>query len=316
MMEKSFGNNLIVGFSGIKAEETEVLKIREFILEGQVQGVILFSHNIINPKQLRDLTSFFRKAKEDLIIAVDQEGGAVQRLKKKQGFTDYPSPEAVASALDYHQAKNLYAHMADELISFGINYNFAPCIDINPKHIPLSPIIGELGRSYGGTTAAALYAKAFIEAHEEKGVRTCLKHYPGHGSAQGDTHHGFVDVSSVWHEEEIDIFGKLVRDTSVDGVMTGHISHTKWGEEPATFCKEVIDILRKEYGFMGTIFSDDLHMGAILEKYTFEESLKKAYDAGINGFIYSSNKNATGGHSFVSSVELIPRFWRFLNTLK
>jgi len=307
---------LIVGFSGKYPEDGEVQQIRDFILQGQVQGVIIFSHNIEGPGQLRALTQFFRKANEDIIVAVDQEGGAVQRLRKDNGFTDYPSAKTVSLTLNYNQAKLLYSKMAQELKSFGINFNFAPCVDINPSDLPLSPIIGGLDRSYGSKFSTILYATAFIEAHKEKGVETCLKHYPGHGSAQGDTHEGFVDVSGVWREEEIDVFKELIQKTDVSGVMSAHISHLKWENKPATFEKKIIQKLKKDYNFTGTVFCDDLNMGAILEKYTFEEALSNAFSAGIDGFIYSSNIKATGGHSFLTSLELIPRFWILLKNNK
>ncbi len=316
-MAKSFPTLvLVVGFSGTTSGDKEVQQVKKFIQEDKIQGVILFDYNIENPRQLKELTTYLKDGADKLLVTVDQEGGLVQRLRKKNSFTDYATPQFVAKTLDYEGAKQLYRKMASELNYFGINYNFAPCIDINPKHVPLSPIIGSLKRSYGTEENVALYAKAFIKAHEEEGVGTCLKHFPGHGSAQGDTHDGFVDTSKVWKKEEMNVFKTLIQDTSVEGVMTAHISHDDWGHEPATFSKSLINKLRKDYNFTGTIFCDDLHMGAILKKYSFKEALEKTYNAEVNGFIYSFNTKTMGRQSFHTLIDLVEEFWKLIKKFK
>lgn len=306
-MIKAYPPQLVVGFKGVKPEDDEVQKLRLCIEKGEVQGVILFGYNIENSAQLKALTAFLAKDKPELIVAVDQEGGLVQRLPESKGFKGFPSAQDMMKE-GLQDASVIYSDMAKELADHGINFNFGPCVDVNPEGY-LCPVIGDLDRSYGAEGSVVDYATAFIKAHQKHGVKTCLKHFPGHGSAQGDTHKNFTDVSKVWKESEMNAFQRLVKSTGVEGVMTAHISHKDWNGGPATFSQHLLtDILRKKFGFEGMIVSDDMHMGAILANYTFREALEKGFRAGVTCFVYSVNPSAANGHFFDDTMTVIKSF--------
>ena len=172
----------------------------------------------------------------------------------------------------------------------GINQNLAPVVDLNVN--PVSPAIGAYERSFGADVdKVTAHARAFIEAHHAHQVLCTLKHFPGHGSAAGDSHNGFVDVTETWSHEELAPYATLIQAGLADAVMTAHVFNRQWDEtDPATLSPAVITgLLREELGYSGVVFSDDMQMGAIQQFYTFEEAIRKALEAGVDVIAIANN---------------------------
>jgi beta-N-acetylhexosaminidase len=150
---------------------------------------------------------------------------------------------------------------------------------------PDSPIIAGVERSFSADPAIVTgHATAFIEAHHHVGVACALKHFPGQGSAAGDTHLGVVDVSDAWTERELRPFAALIERGLPDAVLTAHIFNAKLdAEHPATLSAPTITgILRERLGYDGPVVSDDLQMGAIRQAYGHEEAVALAIEAGVD----------------------------------
>jgi len=313
-LRQKLGQLFIVGFHGQTVDDPWVQDLSLDIKKGEVGGIILFSYNIKRPFALKKLTRFFLDLQAPLVpfISVDQEGGRVQRLSPQLGFKGFISAETVSS-LTFEGADTVYQDLAEELRHYHINLNFSPSIDLNDPSSPC-PVIGALGRSYGSNPEqVASYGRIVLEAFEKKGVLGCLKHFPGHGSAQADSHAGFVDVTQYWAEKELKPFFNLVDQKKAEMIMTAHIFNEHLDPEvPATFSRQTLDLLRQK-GYDGVIISDDLHMGAIQAHYSVEEASLKALNAGCDMIILSNNKAAAVGmDTFTPSSKNLPKLLDFL----
>lgn len=287
-LEKQVGQMLMVGFHGTSAPANS--QICKDIKKYNLGAVILFDYNPVNKKkpknisnrsQLKKLTSQLQACSSDgkLLIAVDQEGGRVQRLKSKYGFYGkFPKASDVIK-MDQSKIKSTYTKMSAELKSVGINYDLAPVVDldINMKN----HVIHGLDRSFGkDPKVVAKYASTFIDAMHSNGVLTSIKHFPGHGSSVGDTHKGFVDVTNLWKEVELEPY-RLLKDKA-DTVMVAHVFNKKLDATyPASLSfKTITKMLRWKLGYHGVVITDDLQMGAISKKYGLKNTLKLAINAG------------------------------------
>jgi beta-N-acetylhexosaminidase len=295
-LEKKIGQMLMVGFYGTQAPKDSA--ICKAIRTYDIGAVILFDVNPVDPKQPKNIRSVAQvkrltrqlqacSPRHDLLIAVDQEGGRVQRLKSKYGFYGrFPSAADVAR-LGTHKAKSVYERMARELRDAGINYDLAPVVDldINPKN----HVIHGLKRAFGGDPETVVrYASVFIDAMHRYGILTSLKHFPGHGSSLGDTHKGFVDVTKLWREKELTPYKLLVN--KADTVMVAHVFNRKLDSRyPATLSKKTVEgLLRKKIGFDGVVITDDLQMGAIAKTYTLAQTLRLAIEAGNDILLFGN----------------------------
>ena len=305
---QDIGEMLLVGFRGTTIGEKNHI-VRD-ITQYHVGSVILFEYdaptgtrhrNIESPEQVRQLCQDLQKyAKGHLLIGVDQEGGNVTRLRSQDGFPKTLSAQASAQAGEKNVVENALV-IAQELSKAGINLNFAPCVDVNTN--PNCPIIGKLGRSFSSDPEVVTrYARHWIDVHQKEGIVSCLKHFPGHGSASGDTHAGLVDVTKTWQECELKPYRELIDGGIVEMVMVAHVINRNMGDElPASLSPVVVrDRLRNEYGFKGVIVTDDLAMGAITKQYGLEEALKMAILAGCDMLCLSNN----GGGTY--DPELVP----------
>jgi len=287
-LEKKIGQMLMIGFHGTSAtSNTQICKdIRKY----NVGAVILFDYNPVDkskPKniatkaQLAQLTKELQDCSSDgkLLIAVDQEGGKVQRLKSKYGFYgQFPKASDVIK-MNENQIEKTYTKMSKELKSVGINFDLAPVVDLDINQ--QNHVIHGLGRSFGkDPKIVAEYASTFIDAMHTNGVLTSLKHFPGHGSSEGDTHKGYVDVTHLWNKVELEPY-YLLKDKA-DTVMVAHVFNKNLDSKyPATLSKKTVDgLLRKKLGFKGVVITDDLQMGAISKKYSLRKTLKLAIKAG------------------------------------
>lgn len=259
-----------------------------------IGGVLLFESNLsaINTrKTLSTLCNTLQDASSNkLLIAIDQEGGKVNRLKSKYGFFHTPSAKEVADKHDAIYADSIAQNMVSDLVSCGINVNFAPSVDIHNSNCP---VIGKLGRSYSNNPDSIFfYASKLIEAHNQAGICAVIKHFPGHGNSKTDSHKGLTDVTNLWIEEELIPFAKAINEGIVKAIMTAHIVNRKIDKSglPATLSPLVIQkLLRDSLHYDGVVFSDDMQMHAISSVYGFEESIKKAIQAGIDILVFSNN---------------------------
>ena len=289
-LKKRIGQMLMVGFHGTKApKESQICKD---IQHYHLGSVILFDYNpvdknkpknIATKKQLANLTKQLQACSNDgqLLIAVDQEGGRVQRLKRQYGFYgQFPKASDVIK-MDQKKIKETYTKMSKELKSVGINYDLAPVVDLDINK--QNHVIHGLGRSFGkDPKMVADYASTFIDAMHSNGVLTSIKHFPGHGSSVGDTHKGFVDVTNLWQETELEPY-RLLKDKA-DTVMVAHVFNQKIDAKyPASLSyKTVTKMLRWRLDYHGVVITDDLQMGAISQKYGLKNTLKLAINAGVD----------------------------------
>jgi beta-N-acetylhexosaminidase len=298
-VSQSIADKIIIGFQGTSADDQGVQQVCQNLKAGLVGGVILFSYNIVSPQQTKQLITDLKEAAgRDIWIAVDQEGGKVQRLNSKNGFTDYLSPLTVATTMTPYQAYEHYRRMAGELADLGFNLNFGCVLDLHARpgeKDAACPIIGGKERSYGSEPSiVAAYAMAFVRAHRHCGVTACLKHYPGHGLAKFDSHAGLVDITDTHLDVEREPFRLLIRAEMADMIMTAHLVDRKSdAEHPISLSQSVLHKwLRDEDGYKGLIITDDLHMGAIGDHYTMERAIVRALKASSDIIIISNNKNA------------------------
>ena len=297
-LDEKIGSMLMVGFMGTSAPKNS--QICQDIRNYNLAGVILFDMNPVNHKQAKNirnksqvakLTQELQSCSKDgkLLISVDQEGGKVQRLKSKYGFYGkFPKASDVIKLSDA-RVKQHYEEMGSELASVGINYNLAPDVDlaINKRN----HVIYKLGRSYGANPKQVVkYASIFMDAMHDNGVLTSLKHFPGHGSSMGDTHKGFVDVTNLWKEVELEPYRLLAQTQTIDTVMVAHVFNKKLDAKyPATLSRQIINgKLRGEFGFDGVVITDDLQMGAINKKYGLKNTLKLAINAGNDILLFGN----------------------------
>lgn len=309
-LEKQIGAMLIMGFEGKYATDSIVQKTISYLEKDMLGGTILFRYNIDAPEQLKELTSSLNKANPHAFIAVDQEGGKVQRLTKEKGFTGFPSAYEVANTLDLQGASALYEIMGKELHDNGINLNFGPVVDLNNKEKPCS-VIGGLGRSFSEEVSRVVeYASAFIDSHHNHKVATAIKHFPGHGYASGDTHAGMVDVTNTHSTTELQPFYELINKGKADMIMTAHIINQNYDlNHPVTLSPTALKTLLRDKGYDGIIVTDDLHMGAIVDSYGMEESIIHSIQAGNDLLVVSNNKLACqGSNNCVQDYDLPANF--------
>lgn len=297
-LEGKIGQMIMVGFRGFSIDGES--RIARDIEAGRLGGVILFDYdvprgtferNIQSPEQVKSLVEQLQAlAAVPLFVAVDQEGGRVSRLKERQGFPPSPSQRSLGRRDDpvvTTEAADLTARI---LADAGFNLNFAPVVDLDVN--PGNPVIGALERSFSSDPAVvARNAAIMIGAFREAGVLSAIKHFPGHGSSDADTHKGFVDVTDLWSDRELLPFRDLIEAGLADMVMTAHTFNAHIDPLfPATLSARTIGgILRGRLGYDGVVLSDDLQMGAIRDIFTFEEALEKALEAGVDILLFANN---------------------------
>lgn len=268
--------------------ETTSLSDREKYLLNQYNplGVTLFKRNIQSPTQLKDLIKSIKEciSREDVLIAVDQEGGRVQRLEAPH-FRSY-LPQASIGALELNEGKHasyLQAYLiADELKAMGFNLNYAPVVDV------LSKKTGNVLRNRcfsSDEKKVTLLASQMLDAYEKMGIIPCLKHVPGHGHAFVDPHLELPVIDASVQELSKDFYPFKKLSKQVLMMMTAHIVLKNIDEKPVTQSKKVIDlIIRKEMMYDGFLLSDAIDMKAL--KGTLSEKMKNALNAGCDAVCY------------------------------
>lgn len=297
-IEEKLGQLFLIGFEGAALLQDQ--PVATDIVEKNLGGVILFdkllakkmtSNNIITPSQVTELTSSLQDlADGNLLIAVDQEGGMVTRLKEQHGFPSTPGAEALGNAADPEETARCSRQVASMLSSIGINFNLAPVVDLNIYS--KNPIIGVYGRSFSKNPDIVFdNAARWVAAHRQQGVLSCLKHFPGHGSSRSDSHLAFVDISATWHEAELQPYRDFIMGGYQEAIMVGHLFNSHLDEfNPATLSYPTVQgILRSQLKYEGLVVSDDMQMRAITDRYGLGEACCKAISAGIDLLIVGNN---------------------------
>jgi len=297
-LQELVGSVLMFGFRGASLDEPQTRTDIEELNRIHAKGVILFDHdiagnhdrNIESPKQLAKLIGDLRnELGDDLRVAIDQEGGAVARLDQQHGFLPTISA-AEFGALKEIDQMHAAGRQARQLARLGIDLNFAPCVDLAID--PHCPIIAGKERAFGRDPEMVLRcAQIVIDAHRDQGVRCCIKHFPGHGSAMLDSHLGVCDISETHTQEELDIFRELILIYNERiAVMCGHLVERSVDETmPASLSSKHIGMLRSALGFDGVVVTDSLDMRAIRDRFGDSEACVHALNAGADLLIDGLN---------------------------
>jgi len=282
---------IMVGFDGADAKAFGVRDMAAHIAAGRVGGICFIAKNVVTRLGVESITKAFHAAsgRWPLLMAIDQEGGNVQRLGSHLGFGDEPSPTRVSNTLSADQARKIYAAMAGQMRKSGFNLNLAPVVDLGFE--PRNVLITQKGRTFGDDPLSVIrYARAFVAGHRDVGVLTALKHFPGHGSALGDSHEGAVDITKSWRDSELSPYTCLAQEGMIDMIMTGHLTHDTLTEGlPASLSEVAIrNLLRGRVGFSGAVITDDLDMKAVRRKFSREDAVIRAVAAG-NDVLLATN---------------------------
>ena len=265
----------------------------ELIKSPYVGGLILFDRNFIDKDQLIDLCFEIKSKKPEIIIAVDQEGGRVQRLKK--GFSLIPPMQKLGDLVLHERelgldlCKETGWLVASELIACGVDLTFSPVLDLDQNS---SSVIGD--RAFSDQIDVVIdCARAFIFGMHEAGMASVGKHFPGHGSISEDSHvEKPIDKRILNEIENKDLipFKELIND--LDGIMTAHILFPEVDKNVTTFSKIWLsEILKEKMNFKGMIFSDDLNMEGANEGKSFYLKAEKAIHAGCEMILVCNNRN-------------------------
>ncbi|MBI5447394.1 MAG: beta-N-acetylhexosaminidase [Gammaproteobacteria bacterium] len=269
----------------------------ELIQHPAAGGIILFTRNYRTPLQLRKLVQDIRQHRPDILIAVDQEGGRVQRFRHQ--FTPLPAARKFGQVyLDNPQLAKIYAEtaawvMAAELRQYDIDFSFAPVLDVDFKH---NEVIGDRA-FHSDVDIITEMGRSFVHGMNRAGMQAVGKHYPGHGYVGADSHLELpYDERTLRQLKAKDLipFQRLIQAGLLAGIMPAHIVYPKIDKEAAGFSSYWLHtMLRKTLGFQGVIFSDSLTMAGAECAGGFDERAKKAWEAGCDMLLVCNNRLAT-----------------------
>lgn len=297
--EQLVGQLLIAGFRDSELSKSSA--IEKYIKTYNLAGVILYdedvqiggpgTRNIKSPKQLKILIENLQScsSNQSLLISVDQEGGFVHRLKSIYGFPETPPWQHIGFLKDQLMTKEFSETLSEVLQDAGINVNFAPVLDLDYGD---KTVIGRTQRAFTSDPNVLVeHAQIFINSHKRKNIISCGKHFPGQGSAYGDTHEGYTDISDSWTVKDLLPFDKLIQSDHLDLIMVSHTFDTKLDSKyPASLSKKIVtDMLRGDLGFEGVVICDDPSMRAISDNYSLIDTFEIMLNSGIDLFCLGNN---------------------------
>ena len=275
---------LIVGFQGLEPSQD----LLEVLSGNTPAGAILFTRNIESKAQTlscnRQLATLWPTG-ESPWISLDQEGGRVRRIKEHL----WPSMRTIGQAQNLELTQQIIRALNSEVRHWGFTGNWAPCADVDSN--PDNPVIGD--RSFSrDPEECAVQVIATMKAMRDVGVLPCIKHFPGHGDTDVDSH---LDLPWVrksiaelerceWHP-----FKRAIQD-GVEVIMTAHVMFSELdSQHPATMSHSILQgLLREQFGYDGVVVSDDMEMKAVRGRYPVEEQMDKAVRAGVDAFLVCS----------------------------
>ena len=297
-LEQTIGQLIIAGFrESIITPKSDIVR---YIKNYNISGVILYdedmenkrnkTRNVVSQHQLQNLTKDLQaNSNKPLLISIDQEGGKVNRLKKRYGFPDFPSWNEIGFVDDVQNTKQYSELLGNCMKDVGINLNYAPVLDLDYGK---SSYIGNASRALSKDPNTVIkHSSIFISELKKKGVLSCAKHFPGQGSGIGDTHKGLTDITKTWSEAELLPYHKLIKQNKLEMVMISHVFHRVLDPNlPASLSnKMTTELLRDEINFEGVIICDDPSMKAISENYSLEDTFCLMINAGIDMFCLGNN---------------------------
>ncbi|MFJ7236767.1 glycoside hydrolase family 3 protein [Streptomyces olivaceus] len=265
------------GFAGTTAPDWLLRRLGEGLA-----SVALFGRNVTSPEQVAALTAQLRAEREDVLVAIDEEGGDVTRLEVRTG-SSFPGNHALGAVDDVGLTREVAAALGRRLADSGVNFNWAPSADVNSN--PDNPVIGV--RAFGADTdLVARHTAAYVTGMQSAGVATCTKHFPGHGDTGIDSHHAvpLIDVDAdVLAARDLVPFRAAVAAGS-RAVMSAHILVPALDpDRPATLSRRILtELLRGELGYDGLIVTDGIEMRAIAGTYGIERGTALAIAAGAD----------------------------------
>ncbi len=302
-LRKKIASLLVVGFRGQSVSSNDW--IVKAIKDDGLGGIILFDRdqltgnkrNIISPSQVKKLVTSLRNAAPGpLIVSIDQEGGLISRLNPSNGFPATKSEAQIGAINQTAQTVAWAQGMVESMKSIGVTMNFAPVVDLNINKN--NPAIAKLGRSFSANPDVVVSnATTEIKVHRAGGIKTSIKHFPGFGSATGNTDFGVVDVSKSWRRSELEPFQRLIKTGTADSVLVAHLLNTQIDpSRPMSLSKKAItDLLRGQLGFKGPVVSDDMQATGITKKYGHDEALSLALQAGMDLLVYANQQQYDAG---------------------
>ncbi|MGV9450475.1 glycoside hydrolase family 3 protein [Streptomyces sp. NPDC003635] len=274
------------GFPGTTAPDWLLRRIGEGLA-----SVGLFGRNIAGPEQVAALTAQLRAEREDVLVAIDEEGGDVTRMEVRTG-SSFPGNHALGAVDDVDLTREVARELGRRLAACGVNFNWAPSADVNSN--PANPVIGV--RSFGADTAlAARHTAAYVTGLQAAGVAACTKHFPGHGDTAIDSHEAMPRIEvgrEVLAERELTPFRAAIA-AGTRAIMTAHILVPALdATRPATLSRPILgDLLRGELGYDGLIVTDGMEMQAIAATYGIERGSVLALAAGADAICVGGGLN-------------------------
>ena len=265
------------GFTGTTAPDWLLRRLGEGLA-----AVGLFGRNIASPEQLAALTAQLRAERDDVLVAIDEEGGDVTRLEVRAG-SSYPGNHALGAVDDVELTRAVASALGHRLAACGVNLNWAPSADVNSN--PDNPVIGV--RSFGADTdLVSRHTAAYVTGLQSAGVAACTKHFPGHGDTAVDSHHALPRIDadlSVIEARELAPFRAAIA-AGTRAVMSAHILVPALDpDRPATLSRRILTgLLREELGYEGLIVTDGMEMRAIAGTYGIERGSVLAIAAGAD----------------------------------
>jgi beta-N-acetylhexosaminidase len=288
-LERMAGNVIVCGFEGVEAPAT----VHRWLSDEGVAGVILFKRNIDGVEQAAALITSCTTGGDPalpILVCVDQEGGRVARFREP--VLRLPPMQTLGAAGDTQLTRDAAKILGRQLRAIGINLDFAPVLDVDTN--PDNPVIGD--RAFGRTPGVVIeHALAFADGLHEGGVLSCGKHFPGHGDTNLDSH---LALPTLRHDrarlDEVELRPFRAAAQRLPSVMTAHVVFEAIDANvPATMSPAAIGkLLRQDVGFEGAVFSDDLEMKAVTERYSIEEAGVLAIEAGCDLLLVCSDLEA------------------------
>ncbi|HEY1487205.1 MAG TPA: glycoside hydrolase family 3 N-terminal domain-containing protein [Micromonosporaceae bacterium] len=298
-LRRKIASLLVVGFRGESVDSG--YWIVKAIKEQGLGGVILFDidqltknrRNIASPGQAKSLITSLRNASSGrLIVSMDMEGGQIARLNPADGFPATKSEAQIGAANDPSETRSWASGMAKSMTSIGVNLDYAPVVDLNLN--PHNPAIAELDRSFSSSVNVVVEnATEEIKVMRAAGIKTSLKHFPGFGSATGNTDFGVVDVSKTWRLVELQPYQKLIAAGLADSILVTHLINAQLDPArlPASLSKPMITgELRGKLGYRGPVVSDDMQAHALTSKYGRAQATGMALEAGMDLLVYCNQQ--------------------------